>query len=132
MTATLAMLTEVANDAKRTEREPGYAKVLSTTLASMQTWAEKRLLDYHDNFDRTTVANLDNILALALTTSRIINNEDVSGIANSVFERDTAVDRYIRSSMRNAFTRVRTYKFIYVINSCLSGKFYREKYKCLL
>ncbi|KAH7662747.1 Protein unc-13-like protein [Dioscorea alata] len=83
------MIHNVANDAKRTEREPGYAKVLSTTLASMQTWAEKRLLDYHDNFDRTTVANLDNILALALTTSRIINT----------------VDRYIRSSMRNAFTR---------------------------
>ncbi|KAM0932270.1 putative protein unc-13 [Dioscorea sansibarensis] len=107
MTATLAMLTEVANDAKRAEREPGYAKVLSTTLASMQTWADKRLLDYHDNFDRTTVANLDNILALALTTSRIINNEDVSGIANGVMDHDTTVDRYIRSSMRNAFTRVR-------------------------
>ncbi|KAJ0970426.1 hypothetical protein J5N97_023303 [Dioscorea zingiberensis] len=105
MTATLAMLTEVAIDARRADREPGYSKVLASTLASMQGWAEKRLLDYQENFDRTTVANLDNVLALAITTTRILNNQDASNIDHGI-DRESAVDRYIRSSMRNAFTRI--------------------------
>ncbi|KAJ0974987.1 hypothetical protein J5N97_016952 [Dioscorea zingiberensis] len=58
----LAMLTEVVIDVRRADREPGYSKVLANTQASLQGWAEKRLLDYQNNFDKTTAINMDNIL----------------------------------------------------------------------
>lgn len=111
--ATLAMLIEVANDAKRLDREACYVKVVAATLASMQGWAEKKLLDYHESFDRGTVGNMENILSLALSTTKIIN-EDVSSMAGSglgLMERDSGtllcrMDGYIRSSMRSTFTKV--------------------------
>ncbi|XP_072963240.1 protein unc-13 homolog [Typha angustifolia] len=115
--ATLAMLVEVANDAKRADRESCYVKVLSSALIAMQGWAEKRLLDYHESFGRRSLANMENVLALALTTSKIIA-EDVTSLTSGValIERDSdgmiisstnsRVDHYIRSSMKSAFTKI--------------------------
>ena len=42
--ASHAMLAEVANDAKKLDREALYVKLLTSTLASMQGWTEKRYL----------------------------------------------------------------------------------------
>ena len=42
--ASHAMLAEVANDAKKSDREALYVKLLTSTLASMQGWTEKRYL----------------------------------------------------------------------------------------
>lgn len=111
--ATIAMLVEVANDAKRLDREACYVKVVSATLASMREWAEKKLLDYHESFDNGTVGNMENVLSLALSTTKIIN-EDVSSMVGSglgLLERDSGymisrLDGYIRSSMRNTFNKV--------------------------
>ncbi|KAL0884453.1 hypothetical protein Bca101_008434 [Brassica carinata] len=75
--ASHAMLAEVANDAKKSDREALYVKLLTSTLASMQGWTEKRLLSYHDYFQRGNVGLIENLLPLALSSSKIVG-EDVT------------------------------------------------------
>ncbi|XP_020578976.1 uncharacterized protein LOC110023753 [Phalaenopsis equestris] len=115
--ASLNMLVHVANDAKMaTERELSYIKVLFGVLASMQGWAEKRMLDYHENFDKATTGNMETILSLALSTTKIIV-EDLPGMDTTpgLVKPETAagggsaasrVEYYIHKSLRNAFTRL--------------------------
>ncbi|KAH0886732.1 hypothetical protein HID58_062828 [Brassica napus] len=75
--ASHAMLAEVANDAKKLDREALYVKLLTSVLASMQGWTEKRLLSYHDYFQRGNVGLIENLLPLALSSSKILG-EDVT------------------------------------------------------
>ncbi|KAF8401961.1 hypothetical protein HHK36_012912 [Tetracentron sinense] len=111
--ASIAMLAEVANDAKRTDREVIYVKFLSSVLASMQGWSEKRLLNYHESFHKGTIGIMENILPLALSAAKILD-EDVMNLGAAGQERGDAildstvnrVDYYIRSSLRNAFTKI--------------------------
>nr|CAD1844091.1 unnamed protein product [Ananas comosus var. bracteatus] len=114
--STLAMLAEVASDAKKADREGCYVKVLSSVLTAMQAWAERKLLDYHESFDKSSAANMDKVLSVALSTTKIIA-EDLSGMGSGVgfIDREASgmvnssnnrVDFYIRSSMRNAFTKI--------------------------
>lgn len=111
--ASLTMLTEVANDAKKVDREPIYVKMLASVLAAMKKWCEKRLLDYHGNFDRGTVGLLENILPLVFSATKILE-EDVPCYVTSPQGRGEAdddstgnkVDHYILSSSRNAFAKV--------------------------
>ncbi|XP_027364616.1 protein unc-13 homolog [Abrus precatorius] len=110
--ATHAMLNEVANDAKR-EKESFYVKILSSMLNSMHGWAEKRLLNYHDYFQRGNAGQIENLLPVVLTTSKILG-EDLTIIDGERGEKgditivDSSGDRveqYIRSSMKNAFDK---------------------------
>ncbi|XP_019180876.1 PREDICTED: uncharacterized protein LOC109175947 [Ipomoea nil] len=112
--ASLAMLAEVANDAKKADREPIYVQMLGDVLTSMKQWSEKRLLDYHRNFDKGNVALMENILPLVFLATKILE-EDVPGYATIVeagkegVPDPTAgnrVDHCIRSSMRNAFAKM--------------------------
>ncbi|KAK1260941.1 hypothetical protein QJS04_geneDACA002316 [Acorus gramineus] len=99
--AALAMLEEVASDAKRGEynREGSgaYVRVLASAMASMQGWAEKSVLDYHECFGKGGVGLMECVLSLALSTSKIL--EPVDPV-------ESRVDYYIRSSLRNAFNKV--------------------------
>ncbi|KAF2314030.1 hypothetical protein GH714_021639 [Hevea brasiliensis] len=104
--------TEVANDAKKPDREAIYVKLLSSMLASMQGWAERRLLHYHDYFQRGNVFLIENLLPLALSASKILG-EDVTLIEGTgkedrkiVDSSGDRVDHYIRASIKNAFARV--------------------------
>ncbi|XP_020222514.1 protein unc-13 homolog [Cajanus cajan] len=111
--ASHAMLNEVANDAKR-EKDFMYVKILSSVLTSMQGWAEKRLLNYHDYFQRGNVGQIENLLPLVLTASKILGDdltitEREGGEKRDITLVDSScdrVDKYIRSSMRNAFDKV--------------------------
>ncbi|KAJ4968924.1 hypothetical protein NE237_015625 [Protea cynaroides] len=107
LTASLAMLAEVANDAKRADRDAIYTKILTSVLTSMRGWAEKKLLDYHENFEKSALGLMENVLPLALSASRILE-EDVA--AAVVPEKGNLsgnrVDHCIRSSMRNAFAKI--------------------------
>ncbi|KAJ4834135.1 hypothetical protein Tsubulata_012626 [Turnera subulata] len=110
--ATHAMLsTEVANDAKKPDREAVYVKLLSSMLASMQGWAEKRLLHYHDYFQRGVL--IENLMPLALSASSILGDDvsiaevvsKVKGDAPFDCSPDRA-DFYIRASIKNAFAKI--------------------------
>ncbi|KAL2469646.1 Protein of unknown function (DUF810) [Abeliophyllum distichum] len=114
LSASLAMLTEVANDAKKVDREPIYVKMLASVLTEMKRWLEKRLLDYHGNFDRGTVGIMENILPLVFSATKILE-EDVPGyISEAQLEKGEVandsdgnrIDHYIRSSSRNAFSKM--------------------------
>ncbi|XP_064947629.1 protein unc-13 homolog [Musa acuminata AAA Group] len=118
MGATLALLDEVANDAMRPERESGYVKVLLPTMASLKAWAEKKLLDYHEALEKGgRIEMMDNVLCLAFSTAKIISEEtssnasvgmllklDTGGDADD-FSPINCVDRFIRASLKCAFTK---------------------------
>lgn len=113
--ASLAMLAEVVIDAKKSDREVLYVKMLSSVLTSIKGWSEKRLLDYHESFHKGTIGLMDNLLPLALSVTKILD-EDVGGAAVSAPEErkvepavdstGNRVDQYIRSSLKTAFTKV--------------------------
>ncbi|CAK9180196.1 unnamed protein product [Ilex paraguariensis] len=110
--ASLAMLAEVANDAKKVDREPIYVKMLGSILTSMKHWSEKRLLDYHGSFHMGSVGLMENVLPLVFSATKILE-EDVPGNTTTAQERGEVpsnstgnrVDYYIRSSLKNAFAK---------------------------
>ncbi|KAK7356438.1 hypothetical protein VNO80_15710 [Phaseolus coccineus] len=110
--ASHGMLNEVENDAKR-EKESSYVKILSSVLTSMQGWAEKRLLNYHEYFQRGNAGQIENLVPVVLTTSKILGEDltltdggrgEKGGMAIVDF-RDR-IDSYIRSSMKHSFDKV--------------------------
>ncbi|KAK4478219.1 hypothetical protein RD792_017502 [Penstemon davidsonii] len=111
--ASLAMLNEVANDAKKVDREPIYVKMLACVLSAMKKWSEKRLLDYHGSFDRGTVGLMESILPLVFSATKILEEDvpcyvTVHQEKGEVSDDSTGnrVDYYIRSSLRNAFAKM--------------------------
>nr|GMD75452.1 protein unc-13 homolog [Ipomoea batatas] len=89
-------------------------QMLGDVLSSMKQWSEKRLLDYHRNFDKGNVALMENILPLVFLATKILE-EDVPGYATTVEAGKEGVpdasagnrlDHCIRSSMRNAFAKM--------------------------
>ncbi|CAI8603033.1 unnamed protein product [Vicia faba] len=113
LSASYVMLNEVANDAKR-EKESLYVKILSSVLISMQSWAEKRLLNYHEYFQRGNTAQIEHIVPVMLLVSKI-SGEDLTltdgenGEGKDITIVDSSgdrIDNYIRSSMKNAFEKV--------------------------
>ncbi|KAI3984743.1 hypothetical protein MKX01_039360 [Papaver californicum] len=112
LSASLAMLTEVVNDVKKAAyRDVKYIKLLSSAATSMLAWSEKRLLNYHDNFQKGMAGLIENLLPLALSAARILD-EDISnfgvgqGRGDGSVEMGNKVDNYIRSSMRSAFDKL--------------------------
>lgn len=110
LAASYAMLTEVASDAKKSDRDPYYLKMLAQALSSMNKWMEARLLNYHDNFNRDTIGLMENMLPLLFSLIKILE-EDVpdyviSGQDNADEFTGNRVDYYIRSSLKNAFNKV--------------------------
>lgn len=110
--ATLALLADVAADAKQGSREsqsrdPVYTKVLLSVLGKMQEWSEKRLLDYHDRYEKgiggTATEGMEILLSLALAAGKIVADREYAGTGNFAADR---VDYYIRCSMKNIFTKV--------------------------
>nr|DAD36850.1 TPA_asm: hypothetical protein HUJ06_007491 [Nelumbo nucifera] len=111
--ASLAMLAEVTNDVKIFDKELMHVKILSVALTSMQGWSEKRLLDYHENFQKETKGLMENLLSVALSTTKILQEDIANPEVETPKKEDTSinsmgnrVDYYIRSSLRNAFTKV--------------------------
>lgn len=113
LAASLTMLTEVANDAKKPDREPAYTRMLASVLASIKKWCDKRLLDYHANFDTRSLALMESILPLVFSANKILE-EDVPSYVNPRQEKGeidfhstgNKVDYYIRSSSRNVFAKM--------------------------
>ncbi|RDX65028.1 hypothetical protein CR513_56347, partial [Mucuna pruriens] len=110
--ASHAMLNEVAIDAKK-EKESLYVEILTSVLSSIQEWADKRLLDYHDYFQGGDIEQIENLLPLVLLASKILAEVRVSGGKGQeegdqtvVRSSEDRVDDYIRSSIQNAFEKM--------------------------
>ncbi|KAL4560307.1 hypothetical protein LXL04_032457 [Taraxacum kok-saghyz] len=63
-------LVEVAKDAKST-KDGSYGKILNQTLSSILGWAEKRLLAYHDTFDKGNINSMQSIVSLGVSAAKI-------------------------------------------------------------
>ncbi|XP_020225841.1 protein unc-13 homolog [Cajanus cajan] len=112
--ASHVMLTEVANDARR-ERDSFYVKLLTSVLSSMQGWAERRLVDYHEHFQRGNIGQIESVLPVVLSVSQILGEDLVisddgeggeKGDITIVDSSGDRVDYYIRSTIKNAFDKV--------------------------
>ncbi|KAL6970603.1 hypothetical protein U1Q18_030298 [Sarracenia purpurea var. burkii] len=113
LSATLAMMNEVAGDAKRPDREDGYVKMVASVMGTIKRWSEKRLFCYHGAFHRGTLGLMDNLLPLVFSATKILE-EDVKGVVATEQEKggvtvDAAGNRvecYIRSSLKYAFAKL--------------------------
>ncbi|PKA58716.1 hypothetical protein AXF42_Ash000809 [Apostasia shenzhenica] len=113
--ATLIVLGDIAGEAKRPDRELVYIKALSPALSSMLNWAERKLLDYHSAFGKCSIGLMEKVLAMALTTAKI-TSESLSSFSGAEKDDDGAgevinslafrVERYIRTSLKSAFTKI--------------------------
>ncbi|XP_043705668.1 protein unc-13 homolog [Telopea speciosissima] len=108
--ASIAMLAEVANEAKRADKDVLYNKILSSVLTSIQRWAQKKLLDYHENFQTSGIGLMESVLPLSLSAARILEEDPSAlGLEKSNLAMESSgnrMDYYIRSSMRNAFAKL--------------------------
>ncbi|KAI9119090.1 hypothetical protein K1719_009765 [Acacia pycnantha] len=98
------LLAEVEKDADA-RKDPLYTKTLSSTLSLMLNWAEKRLLSYHDSFNHDNIESLQNVVSLAVLSAKMLAED---GYNKKRTETDVALsklDKYIRSSLRAAFTQ---------------------------
>ncbi|CAD6212850.1 unnamed protein product [Miscanthus lutarioriparius] len=105
--AALTVLVDVAADTKQGSRDPLYVKVLLSALGGMQEWSEKRLLDYHDSYEKgiggAATEGMEILLSLALAAGKIIADRECAGDGNFAGDR---VDYYVRCSMKSAFTNI--------------------------
>ncbi|XP_023743121.1 protein unc-13 homolog [Lactuca sativa] len=101
-------LVEVAKDAKTT-KDANYAKILNETLSEILGWAEKRLLAYHDTFDKGNINSMQSIVSLGVSAAKILV-EDISNEYRRRRKNDdvakSRTDTYIRSSLRTAFAQI--------------------------
>ncbi|CAA0817434.1 Protein of unknown function (DUF810 [Striga hermonthica] len=104
---------EVAADAKRADREPVYVRMLGSVVAAMKAWSEKRLLDYHGNFERGNVGIMEHMLPLVFSCAKILREDVpcyVTSPEGSIINGDdlsgNRIDYYIRSSARNTFAKM--------------------------
>ncbi|XP_027354002.1 protein unc-13 homolog isoform X1 [Abrus precatorius] len=109
LSAADGQLAEVAKDAKTT-KDAEYSKILSSTLTSILGWAEKRLLAYHETFDRGNVETMQGIVSLGVAAAKIlvedISNEYRRRRRNEVNVARERIETYIRSSLRTAFAQI--------------------------
>ncbi|CAA6671627.1 unnamed protein product [Spirodela intermedia] len=101
-------LAEVAKDVK-TNKDPIYSKILSSTLSSIMNWAEQRLLAYHDTFHAGNMDSMYSIVSLGVAAAKILV-EDISHEYRRKRKEEvdvarSRVDAYIRSSLRTAFAQ---------------------------
>ncbi|GMJ01997.1 CELLULOSE-RELATED DUF810 [Hibiscus trionum] len=115
LSAAYTLLTEVEKDAKAPDRGAMHVKLLSSMLASILNWAEKRLLRYHEYFNKGSISGIESVLSLALSSAKILGedvtiNEGEGGKKRDIMNVDSTggdhVDHYIRTSVKNAFTKM--------------------------
>nr|KYP39487.1 hypothetical protein KK1_039197 [Cajanus cajan] len=98
------LLEEVGKDTGGS-KDPFYTKILRNTLSLILSWAEKRLLAYHDAFHNGNIESMESVVSLAVLSAKIL--EDISHVNNrQKKEADvdySRVDNYIRSSLRAVF-----------------------------
>jgi hypothetical protein len=86
----------------------------------MHSWAEDKLLDYHEEFGvgNQAAGSMENVVSLAVLVATmrealvVDSGGDLSGgssLSSSSISGSEQVERYIKSSVRRAFIRVRMY-----------------------
>ncbi|XP_061371172.1 protein unc-13 homolog [Gastrolobium bilobum] len=101
------LLAELEKDAKAM-KDPFYSKFLSSTLNSILSWAETRLLAYHDTFHDGNIESMQSVVSVAMSSANILV-EDISAQYNRMRKETdvscTRVENYIRSSLHAVFAQ---------------------------
>ncbi|KAE8735981.1 hypothetical protein F3Y22_tig00000218pilonHSYRG00100 [Hibiscus syriacus] len=108
LSAAYTMLTEVEIDARKADKDTTYVKLLSCVLVSVENWVEKRLLHYHEYFNKANADEIENLVPMALFSAKILN-EDLKMMEVDKMLVDLngdRVDTYIRFSVQNAFAKM--------------------------
>ncbi|KAE8660080.1 hypothetical protein F3Y22_tig00116958pilonHSYRG00038 [Hibiscus syriacus] len=108
LSAAYTMLTEVEMDARKPDKETTYVKLLSCVLVSVENWVEKRLLHYHEYFNKGNADEIENLVPMALFSAKILI-EDLKMMEVDKVLADLngdRVDKYIRFSVQNAFAKM--------------------------
>lgn len=113
LSASSILLKEVVSDTKKADGGPIYKKMLGCVLTAITKWCGKRLLDYHENFNKDTVGLMEYMLPLLFSSMQILEDHvNSNGISPGAKPEDDdpfdgkKVDHYIRSSLTNAFAKV--------------------------
>ena len=96
------LLAEFEKDTKAM-KDPFYSKTVSNALSLMLSWAEKRLLAYHDTFHDGNIEPMESVVSLAVLSAKILAEYNWKKK-----EADVAcirVENYIRSSLRAVFAQ---------------------------
>ena len=105
-----SQLDEVAKDL-RGNLKADQLPFLKSTLSTMQHWAERRLLAYHDSFPGGASDIMAGLLAVAVGSAQIleehISKEHRGRAKDELNVPLSRVDVYVRSSVRTAFAQVR-------------------------
>lgn len=104
-----SQMTEVVKEYKNSR--PEQWNLLHSILTTIQSWAERRLLAYHDSFPKDAGSLMAKILSLAVQSAEIIGDYDI--FIDKKRRQKTppnivlgTVDLYIRSSIRTAFAQM--------------------------
>ena len=112
-------LSEVAKDAK-TNEDPDYCEILSSTLSSIMDWTDKRLLGYHVTFNASNIDSMQGIVSIGVSAAKIFV-EDKSQEYHIMKEGTDVVrgriETYIQSSLRTAFAQVSLYCELVLLGS---------------
>lgn len=116
-----SQLAEVAKDVKG-NLKADQVPLLKSIFSAMQSWAERRLLAYHDSFPGGASNIMAGLLAVAVGSAQILR-EHVAREPRSRGREETniplsLVDLYVRSSVRTAFAQVQLISY-HPMNSCL-------------
>ena len=89
-----------------------YIEILKSVLSSLQEWADKRFLNYHEYFQGGDIGQIENLLPVVLLASKILGDVTNSEERQEKGEKTRAnssegrIDDYICSSLKNAFEKV--------------------------
>ncbi|KOM54202.1 hypothetical protein LR48_Vigan10g009400 [Vigna angularis] len=83
------LLEEVGKDSG-VSKDPLCSKFLRNTLSLILSWAEKRLLAYHDTFDDGNIESMESVVSLAVLSAKIL--EDFSHDYNRKKKKEDDVE----------------------------------------
>ena len=98
------LLAQVENDAKAMN-DPFISKSLSYALNLMLSWAEERLLAYHDTFHNGNIESMQSVVSLAVSSAKILAGDISLGCNKEAHVACTKVENYITSSLHAVFVQ---------------------------
>ncbi|KAH1235905.1 Protein unc-13 [Glycine max] len=124
------LLAQVENDAKAMN-DPFISKSLSYALNLMLSWAEERLLAYHDTFHNGNIESMQSVVSLAVSSAKILAGDISLGCNKEAHVACTKVENYITSSLHAVFVQaiiIMKVKFtMYVIFTNPSNRSFKQK-----
>jgi hypothetical protein len=104
-----SQMTDIQKDAKR-EVQPENLQLMTAILGTMQSWAEKRLLAYHDSFPEGANGAMEGLLSVSLLATEVLQQDISQDYRHrrkpEVNLASGRIEVYVRSSITTIFAQV--------------------------